>query len=142
MPIQLKVVCVLRFTSFFFFFFTISALGDKSTVYILLSTVYTLFGTVYELKNIKNGSTILFTYLKIILLQYFQFSVFSFSNNKFNPNGPKNKNLACSIFSETQKSRARLVCHLKTQCSKTKKICLVYQFCPYCLKNIVQKLML
>ena len=31
---------------------------------------------------------ILFTYLKIILLQYFQFSVFSFSNNKLNPNGP------------------------------------------------------
>ena len=31
--------------------------------------------------------TILFTYLKIILLQYFQFSVFS--NNKLNPNGPR-----------------------------------------------------
>ena len=30
--------------------------------------------------------TILFTHLKIILLQYFQFSVFS--NNKFNPNTP------------------------------------------------------
>ena len=34
------------------------------------------------------GPTILFTHLKIILLQCFQFSVFSFSNNKFNPNGP------------------------------------------------------
>ena len=32
--------------------------------------------------------TLLFTHLKIILLQYFQFSVFSFSNDKFNPNGP------------------------------------------------------
>ena len=32
------------------------------------------------------GSTILFTHLKIILLQCFQFSVFS--NNKFNPNTP------------------------------------------------------
>ena len=32
------------------------------------------------------GPTILFTYLKIILLQCFQFSVFS--NNKFNPNTP------------------------------------------------------
>ena len=36
---------------------------------------------------------ILFTHLKIILLQCFQFSVFSFqfsvfSNNKLNPNGP------------------------------------------------------
>ena len=34
------------------------------------------------------GLTVLFTHLKIILLQYFQFSVFSFSNNKFNPNRP------------------------------------------------------
>ena len=32
------------------------------------------------------GPTILFTYLKIILLQCFRFSVFS--NNKFNPNTP------------------------------------------------------
>ena len=32
--------------------------------------------------------TVLFTHLKIILLQFFQFSVFSFSNNKFNPNTP------------------------------------------------------
>ena len=32
--------------------------------------------------------TILFTHLKIILLQYFQFSVFNFSNNKSNPNKP------------------------------------------------------
>ena len=34
------------------------------------------------------GPTALFTHLKIILLQYFQFSIFSFSNNKFNPNEP------------------------------------------------------
>ena len=34
------------------------------------------------------GHTVLFTHLKIILLQCFQFSVFSFSNNKLNPNGP------------------------------------------------------
>ena len=31
---------------------------------------------------------VLFTHLKIILLQYFQFSIFNFSNNKLNPNGP------------------------------------------------------
>ena len=43
--------------------------------------------TVHTLKNIKNGHTVLFTHLKIILLQYFQFSIFSFSNNKFNTNG-------------------------------------------------------
>ena len=41
-------------------------------------TVYILF----------MSPTTLFTHLKIILLQCFQFSVFSFSNNKFNPNGP------------------------------------------------------
>ena len=38
------------------------------------------------------GPTILFTHLKIILLQCFQFSVFS--NNKLNPNG--------SLFREPQ----------------------------------------
>ena len=32
--------------------------------------------------------TVLFTHLKIILLQYFQFSIFNFNNNKLNPNGP------------------------------------------------------
>ena len=49
------------------------------------------------------GLTVLFTHLKIILLQYFQFSVFRFSNNKFNLNGPTvyhvnsyNKN--CTFF--------------------------------------------
>ena len=36
-----------------------------------------------HLKILKMGHTTLFTYLKIILLQCFQFS-----NNKFNPNGP------------------------------------------------------
>ena len=35
------------------------------------------------------GPTILFTHLKIILVQCFQFLVFSFSNNKLNPNKPK-----------------------------------------------------
>ena len=34
------------------------------------------------------GPTTLYTHLKIILLQCFQFSVFSFNNNKFNPNRP------------------------------------------------------
>ena len=37
------------------------------------------------------GPTVLFTHLKIIPLQYFQFSVFNFSNNKLNSNGPKVK---------------------------------------------------
>jgi len=74
------VFCILLFFFFFYFFFPTPFLlsGDKSTIYVLLSTVYILFDTVYGLKNIKNGSTILFTHLKIILLQCFQFSVFNF----------------------------------------------------------------
>ena len=55
---------------------------DKNTVYALythcLCTVHVLF----------MGPTILFTHLKIILLPYFQFSVFNFSKNKFNLNRP------------------------------------------------------
>ena len=34
------------------------------------------------------GPMVLSTHLKIILLQYFQFSVFSFQQNKLYPNGP------------------------------------------------------
>ena len=47
----------------------------------------TIHSTVHALKILKMDPTVLFTHLKIILLQYFQFSVFNFSNNKFNPNG-------------------------------------------------------
>ena len=42
--------------------------------------------------------TVLFTHLKIILLQYFQFSDFSFSSNKFNPNGPKDLGMVSLLF--------------------------------------------
>ena len=58
--------------------------GTKITVHALFITVYNI---VHALKNIKIGPTALFTHLKIILLQYFQFSIFNCSNNKFNPNG-------------------------------------------------------
>ena len=52
-------------------------------------TIHALFTYCSHIKKIlKIGLTILFTHLKIILLQYFQFSVFNFRNNKFNPNGP------------------------------------------------------
>ena len=51
------------FFSFFFFFFPacVSALGDKCTIHVL--------------KNLKMDLTVLFTHLKIILLQCFKFSV-------------------------------------------------------------------
>ena len=49
-------------------------------------TVHHCIGTVHTLKNIKNGShDTIYTFKN-----YFAtvFSVFSFNNNKFNPNGP------------------------------------------------------
>ena len=45
-------------------------------------TIHALFINIHTLKNIKMGFTVLFTHLKIIFLQYFPFSVFSFSNIK------------------------------------------------------------
>ena len=73
-----------------FFFFSLHVfcfrLGDNYhcsvTVQYCLCTVSVLFihcsNTVHTFKNIKNCLTVLFTYLKIILLQRFQVSVFSF----------------------------------------------------------------
>ena len=68
-------VCVCLFFFFFFFFFSRVQL-------LLFITVYILFT---HLKILKINSTVLFTYLKIILLQCFQFSIFS--KNKLYPNG-------------------------------------------------------
>ena len=48
-------------------------------------TVHALF---MHLKILKMNPTTIFTHLKIILLQYFQFLVFNFSKNKLYPNGP------------------------------------------------------
>ena len=68
-PIWIACFARLQFQRFGFFFFFFST--------------YELFT---YLKILKISHTTLFTYLKIILLQFFQFLVFSFSNNKFNPN--------------------------------------------------------
>ena len=43
--------------------------------------------TVHQEKKLKMGPVILFTHLKMILLQYFQFLVFNFQQNKLYPNG-------------------------------------------------------
>ena len=81
-------VCVLRFCIFRFFSLCINSNLTRFTV----QEQKSLFITVHVLKKIlKMGLTVLFTHLKIILLQYFQFSVFSFSNNKIIPNGPYDK---------------------------------------------------
>ena len=75
---------------FFFFFFSLHVFCFRPrdnyhcsvTVQYCLCTASVLFihcsNTVHTFKNIKNCLTVLFTYLKIILLQCFQFSVFSF----------------------------------------------------------------
>ena len=57
--------------------------GTKITVYILFITVHNI---VHVLKNIKNGSQCTIHTFKNYLAT--MFSVFSFSNNKFNPNEP------------------------------------------------------
>ena len=72
-----------RVSVLFFFFFsawTVNLLcRDKNDC---LGTVAVLFtycsSTVHALKILKMGPTVLFTHLKIILLQCFQFSIFSF----------------------------------------------------------------
>ena len=79
------------FCLFFFFFWPtfVDFGGTNFTVMNSKYTVYVLYWHCSRIKKIlKMGSTVLFTHLKIILLQCFQFSVFNFSNNKFNPNGP------------------------------------------------------
>ena len=83
------------FLLFFFFSFSFTCLREETKFIVHCSrTVPVLFTycswdpqSLYSEKNIlKIGPTILFTYLKIILLQCFQFLIFNFSNNKFNLN--------------------------------------------------------
>ena len=72
----------LHFTFAFSLLFLIYAqqlLGDSA----LFTIVCALF---IRKKILKMGHTVLFTHLKIILLQCFQFSVFNFSKNKLYPN--------------------------------------------------------
>ena len=56
----------------------------KITIHIRFIIVYSI---VYVLKNIKNRFHDIIHIFKIILLQYFQFLIFNFSNNKLNLNG-------------------------------------------------------
>ena len=66
--------------SSFFFFFSLRVNSNLTWV-----TVHALFITVHILKNIKNGSHVTIHTFK----NYFatELSVFSFNNNKLNPNG-------------------------------------------------------
>ena len=89
------------FLFFFFFFFAFTRLREQNLLFIkqILLFTHVLFhycshtihhcsSTVHTLKNIKNGSHGTIHTFKNYFLQCFQFSVFNFSNNKFNPNGP------------------------------------------------------
>ena len=74
----------------FYLFFFLPAFVDFGRQLLLLWTVYALFTycayTVHVLKNIKNGSyDTIYTFKNDFTTV---FSVFSSSNNKFNPNGP------------------------------------------------------
>ena len=79
-----------RFSFFFFSFHSFCRkAGTINTVAVLFiycrSTVHGTHSHFIRKKILNMGPTVLFTHLKIILLQCFQFLVFSFSNNKFNP---------------------------------------------------------
>ena len=78
------VLCSAFFSSSFFFFPSrvLAFLRDKN------HCLCTIHHCSHTKKILKMSPTVLFIYLEIILIQYFQFSVFSFSKNKLYPNGP------------------------------------------------------
>ena len=68
---------VLRFGFFFFFlsfFYVFQLLGDKFNCSCIVHSLFTgPTTTLFRKKILKMGPMALFTYLKIILLEYFQF---------------------------------------------------------------------
>ena len=76
-PVWIALNLAFTFSVFFFFFRAWTIKSYEFTVQGTKNTVHALFTVL----------AILFTYLKIILLLYFQLSVFNFSKNKFNLNG-------------------------------------------------------
>ena len=78
---------------FFFFFFFSAAMVDPSSVNRHLCTVHGPHKLHFlSTFSLKMGHTALFTHLKIILLQCFQFSVFSFSKISSIQTDPNNSN--------------------------------------------------
>ena len=86
-----------RFLLFTFFFFFARICWFWETNFTVMNSeciVHALCWHCLRIKKIlKMSPTVLFTHLKTILLQCFQFSVFSFSNNKLNPNGPNKSHI-------------------------------------------------
>ena len=77
----------LRLRSFFYFLLFHAFCWKAGDNYHCNSTVHGTHNHFIQKKILKMSPTVLFTHLKIILLQCFQFLVFNFSKNKFNPNG-------------------------------------------------------
>ena len=81
-------VCIFFFLFSFFFLLFETNNTIQNTVHALLKGPTTTL--LRKKKILKIGLTALFTHLKIILLQCFQFSVFNFQQNKLYPNRPEN----------------------------------------------------
>ena len=71
----------LRFSVFFFFFFFFTCFNFRRQLILFTYCSHTVYGIhnhlIQKKKNLKMDLMILFTHLKIILLQYFQFSIFN-----------------------------------------------------------------
>ena len=84
MPVWIRLITCLHFEFHGFFFFFLARMNSNRTVhahgFTVQETKYTVHGThnhFIQKKILKMGHMTLFTHLKIILLQCFQFLVFS-----------------------------------------------------------------
>ena len=85
----LRFASLFFFLFLFFFFHAFPAFREKNYCSRTVAALFMGPTTTLFRKNIlKMGPTVLFTHLKIILLQCFQFLIFSFSKNKLYSNGP------------------------------------------------------
>ena len=97
--LRLHLLCLRSFLLFlflfflFFIFFILRVLLKAGDNFHCSSIVHETHRHFIQKKNIKNGSydtihTFKNYFVTVFSIFNFQFSVFSFSNNKFNPNGP------------------------------------------------------
>ena len=112
---------------FFYFFCFHASKEDKFYCLETIFTIYTLFchcnSIVHTLKNIKNGShDTIYTFKNYFVTV---FSVFSFNNNKINPNGPYiwiAFKSPCKIFFSCLLSSTRTLTDLDSKLSETLSI--------------------
>ena len=119
-PFALCVLLRPRFLLFFFFFcaWTVTSRGF---------TVHALFSTVHVLKNIKNEShdTIyIFKNYFATVFSVFRFQFLVFSNNKLNPNGPRewtHSNVRKKLFRSFHNTCLLLLTHWKSESERNEK---------------------